>query len=160
METLAEVMAGRVALVGIGRTDRGDDGFGPALAQSVVPREGLDVLDCGDRPEDFTADILRSRPDTVLLADAVEMGARPGAIALLRAADLAAGHGETHRAPLGALMAYLEWRGGGRVLLLAVQPGSIADRRELSPEVASSVERLAAVFGRVGGAKRRVETSS
>ena len=51
----------------------------------------MSTLDCGDRPEDFTGDIARQRPDTVLIADAVEMGASPGDVALLEAEDLPLG---------------------------------------------------------------------
>ncbi len=160
MDQLSQVAAGRVALVGVGRIDRGDDGFGPRLARALSECAGIDVLDCGDWPEDFTADILRSDPDTVLIADAVEMGATPGEVALVRAPDLSPGCGGTHRASLRALMEYLEWRGGARVLLLAVQPGSISDRPELSPAVAASVDRLAAMFERVADVKRRAETRS
>lgn len=158
MERLLEGLAGPVVLVGVGRADRGDDGFGPALARALAGCEGLDVLDCGDRPEDYTAEIVRSEPRSILIADAVRMGARPGETALLDATALESGWGETHRASLRALMHYLEWRSGARVWLLAAEPGPIADGDELGPEMAATVTRLAAVVERMVAANRRVET--
>jgi len=153
MDEFGRIIAGKVAVAGVGRVDRGDDGFGPRLVAALAGVEALDAVDCGDRPEDFTAEILRSSPDTVLIADAVEMGASPGEVALIEPGGLPAGCGGTHRASLGTLMKYLEWRGGARVLLLAVQPGTIADGPGLSPEVAASLDRLARALAR--GAGRR-----
>ena len=146
MDPLMDRITGRVALAGVGRLGGGDDGFGPMLARALAGCGSLDVVDCGDRPEDFTADILRGRPDTVLIADAVEMGARPGEVALVEASDLPLGWGDTHRASLRTLMEYLAGRGGARVLLLAVQPSSVSDGPELSPAVATALERLGAML--------------
>ena len=106
----------------------------------------MSTLDCGDRPEDFTGDIARQRPDTVLIADAVEMGASPGDVALLEAEDLPLGIGDTHRAPLRAVMEYLMIRTGATVLLLGVQPAHVSDVRELSPQVTSTIDCLETIL--------------
>ena len=135
-------ISGKVVLAGVGCLDRGDDGFGPVLACRLAGVPGFDTLDCGDRLEDFTGDIAQLQPDTVLIADAVEMGASPGDVALLEAADLPLGIGDTHRAPLRAVMEYLKIRTGAVVLLLAVQPAHLSDARRLSPEVLSTIDGL------------------
>jgi hydrogenase maturation protease len=142
MNILNSKISGKVVLAGVGCLDRGDDGFGPVLVRRLAGVPCLITLDCGDRLEDFTGDIARQRPDTVLIADAVDMGASPGDVALLEAEDLPLGAGDTHRAPLRAVMEYLKIRTGATVLLLGVQPAVISDGWKLSPRVAFSINRL------------------
>jgi hydrogenase 3 maturation protease len=142
MNALSRRISGKVVLAGVGCLGRGDDGFGPVLVRRLAGVACMSTLDCGDRLEDFTGDIAQQRPDTVLIADAVEMGASPGDVALLEAEDLPLGTGDTHRAPLRAVMEYLTIRTGATVLLLGVQPAHISDARELSPQVLSSVDCL------------------
>jgi len=146
MDALSRRIVGKVVLAGVGCVSRGDDGFGPVLIRRLAGVPRLSTLDCGDRLEDFTGDIARQRPDTVLIADAVEMGVSPGDVALLEAEDLPLGAGDTHRAPLRAVMEYLKIRTNATVLLLGVQPAYISDVRSLSPQVASSIARLERIF--------------
>jgi len=146
MNALSDRIAGNVLVAGVGCPGRGDDGFGPALVHRLAGVASVKTLDCGDRLEDFTADIAEQHPDTVLVADAVDMGASPGDVALLEAEDLPLGVGDTHRAPLRAVMEYLRERTGATVLLLGVQPARITNAQTLSPQVASSIDLLETVF--------------
>lgn len=143
MDTLDDRISGRVVVAGVGCAGRGDDCAGRMLARGLSGRPGVCALDCEDRPEDFTGDIARERPDTVLIADAVDMGGRPGDVALLEAEEVALTGFDTHRASLGIVMRYLRERTGARVLLLGIQPSRLSDRAGLSPEVAASVGNLA-----------------
>ncbi len=138
---------GKVVLAGLGCPGRGDDGAGCALARSLRGNASVLALDCGDRPENYTGDIATEEPDTVLLADALEMGGHPGDVAILEADELGGGGFETHRASVGILMEYLRRRTGARVLFLGIQPSQITDGEGLSPEVAASVENLARFLG-------------
>jgi hydrogenase 3 maturation protease len=142
MNALNRRISGKVVLAGVGCLGRGDDGFGPVLVHRLAGVPCLNTLDCGDRLEDFTGDIAQQRPDTVLIADAVDMGASPGDVALLEAEDLPLGASNTHRATLRAVMEYLKIRTGATVLLLGVQPAHISDVRKLSPQVISSIDLL------------------
>ena len=146
MNVLSDKIAGNVIIAGVGCPDRGDDGFGPALVRRLAGSASVKTLNCGDRLEDFTADIAEKRPDTILIADAVDMGVSAGDVAVLEAEDLPLGVGDTHRAPLRAVMEYLRSRTGARVLLLAVQPVRITDAQTLSPQVAASVDLLETIF--------------
>jgi hydrogenase 3 maturation protease len=141
MWVLDQRVSGAVVVAGVGCTGRGDDGFGPALAAGLAGAVGVLAIDCGERPEDFTGDIARRNPDTILIADAVDMGAEPGEVALIDASELPSGACDTHRPTLRAVMEYLQWRTGATVLLLGVQPGSLT-APGLSPAVAASTDRL------------------
>jgi hydrogenase maturation protease len=143
---LDALLPGKIVLCGVGCLGRGDDGFGPLLARRLCGTPGLEVLDCGDRLEDYTLDVARAEPDTVLVADAVDLHARPGDVALLGPDALPRAAGDTHRASLRVAMEYLGMRTGAKVLLLGVQPAVLTDRDELSPELSATLERVAEIL--------------
>lgn len=146
MADLLDALDGKVVLAGVGRLGRGDDGAGCVLARLLQGSGGLTALDCGDRPEDFTYDVVLESPGTVLVADALDMGARPGDVSLLEAEDLPDSGMDTHRASLRTFMEYLELRTGARVLLVGIQPASLAGGVRLSPPVARTVANIARIL--------------
>jgi hydrogenase maturation protease len=141
MRIAGRQLSGRLVIAGVGNRDRADDGFGPALARRLRSGGWDSAIDCGDRLEDFTLDIASKSPETILVADAVEMSGRPGEVALLEVEDLPpACH--PHAPSLRIAMEYLKARTGANVVLLAVQPGRVADGRGLSPEVETALDRM------------------
>jgi hydrogenase 3 maturation protease len=142
---LGRTLSGKVLVAGVGRVDRLDDGAGPLLARRLASIPGMKTLDCGDRLEDFTGDIARLRPDIVLVADAVDLRAAPGSMALLEADKLPADF-NSHRATLRTAMEYLKRRAHADVLLLAIQPARVADGVGLSTEVRATVDMLVDLF--------------
>ena len=138
-------LSGRVLVAGVGRVDRFDDGAGPVLARRLASVPGIHALDCGDRLEDFTGDIARVRPDFVVVADAVDLQAAPGSMALL-AADRLPADLDSHRGSLRTAMEYLRMRTHAEVVLLAIQPARVADGVGLSREVGATVDLLVDLF--------------
>jgi hydrogenase maturation protease len=138
-------LSGKVLVAGVGRVDRFDDGAGPVLARRLASVPGIRALDCGDRLEDFTGDIVRLRPDVVLVADAVDLRAVPGSMALLDADRLPA-DADTHGGTLRTAMEYLRLRTHAQVFLLAIQPARVADGVGLSNEVGATVDLLVDLF--------------
>lgn len=138
-------LSGRVLVAGVGRVDRFDDGAGPALARRLASIRAVHALDCGDRLEDFTGDIARLRPDVVVVADAVDLGAAPGSTALLDADRLPA-DADTHGGSLRTAMEYLRLRTRAEVFMLAIQPARVADGVGLSTEVGATVDLLVDLF--------------
>jgi hydrogenase 3 maturation protease len=155
LRLLERTLEGDVLLAGVGCLGRGDDGFGPELARRLEAAAGVVAerrdsrflaLDCGDRPEDYTADIASWGPDTVVFADAVELGREPGAAILVDAVEVEDRFPDSHRASLKLVMEYVRCRTGAQVLLLGVQPVSLCGQ-EMSPVVAAVTERLAVSLG-------------
>ena len=64
--------AGAAAVVGIGNTDRGDDGFGPAVVASLseTGTSGLLLIDAGIRPESCLDVLEGAKARRVLFVDA------------------------------------------------------------------------------------------
>jgi len=143
----------RLVIAGVGNRDRSDDGFGPALARRLLSGGWENAIDCGDRLEDFTADIAAKEPKTILIADVVEMNAQPGETALLDISEVPSSC-HAHAPSLRLAMEYLRLRTGARVLLLGVQPGAVVEGRGLSREVEEALNRtVAALIGCCGPAE-------
>jgi hydrogenase 3 maturation protease len=153
LPSLRSLLRGRVVVMGIGNPLRGDDAVGSVIARLLhasiqatsspaLPATAT-VLDAEEIPECWLGPAVAARPDTVLLVDAVELGALPGAVALLSAGELSGRALFTHRTPLRPLTEYLESETHARVALLGVQPGPLRWGEELSPPVAATAADLA-----------------
>jgi hydrogenase 3 maturation protease len=142
--TLDSLRGLRVVLLGVGRAGRGDDAAGDELARRLQSRGLGGAIPAGSAPENYLGPVLALRPDYVLVADAAEMGKKPGEWSLLPSDALVAGNVSTHNAPLSLVLDYLAKEGGVRCYLLGIQA---KDRREgegLSPEVERTLAILAA----------------
>jgi len=133
---------GRVVLVGIGNPLLGDDAAGCLVARGVKGTPGIDVVESDDVPERDVLRIADANPDVVLLADAVDLGAPPGSVALLEPDALAGYAPTTHRVPLSLIATLIRRAAAADVLVLAIQPGRLTPGAGVSPEVAWSVDAL------------------
>jgi len=141
-EELAWRLHGAVVIVGIGNPHRGDDAFGPLLAQSLNGRVAARVIDAQDMPESYLFSIAQGDPDTVLFADAVDLGRPPGSVAVLTATDLSDYLPTTHRVPFPLMVEVLHRETDAQVALLAVQPRGTGLDEPLSREVAATLTSL------------------
>lgn len=144
---LAERLTGRVVVMGIGNPLRGDDGAGTRLAELLEDTDGALVINAEEVPENHLGRVVQAHPDRVLLIDAVDLGATPGAVALLSVDELRGYAPSTHRVPLAVLADFLGQATGAEVLLLAMQPGRSGFGAGLTAEVEGSVSALATLLG-------------
>jgi hydrogenase 3 maturation protease len=140
---LETCLGGSTVLVGIGNRWRRDDGAGPLLMDRVAGKVRARCIDAGDAPERHLGEALHSRPETIILVDAVDFGGSPGEIAVFGGGDLPARLGTTHDVPLRVLMGYLAAEGRATVLLVGIQPASVGFGEGVSAPVEASVEALA-----------------
>lgn len=152
---LAERLHGRVTVMGIGNPLRGDDGVGCLIAGRLADacrrgtlkrQSGLTVLDVEEVPENYLGMVAETHPDVVLLLDAADLGASPGASALVEGAALVDAGSLTHRTSIAITASVLRQMTGAEVLLLAVQPASLAWGTALSPSVASAADSVSALL--------------
>jgi hydrogenase 3 maturation protease len=145
-EALATRLSGNVVVVGVGNPLRGDDAAGCLVARRLQGTPGVRVVEAEEVPESFVGDIAAAMPDVVALVDAVDLGAEPGAVAMLEREQVATYAPTTHRMPLSLVMEVVQRRTGADVFLIAVQPLTLAFGAKVSPEVSATVEVLAAVL--------------
>lgn len=139
---LRRALRGRVAIVGIGNELKGDDAVGPRVARSLDGCMDARVFDAGVAPENWLGPISGCEPNTVLIIDAVELGAEPGDIELMDPAALAAGGASSHALSPAMFVGLLRERSGAEVLILAVQPEHTEFGCRLSDAVNGAAQQI------------------
>ncbi len=139
LDGLAE---GKMVVVGIGNTLRGDDGAGSLVARRLRARHPDAVFDAAQAPENYLAPIRRAVPDVVVLVDAADFGGLPGEVRTATAEDVEGSMLGTHAAPLSMFMRILREDTGADVVLLAVQVVATELGEDLSDDVAGAVNGL------------------
>ena len=146
MKLLERYLQRRPTLVGIGSRWHADDAAGPVLISSLSGRVAVRCLDAGDAPERHLGEMVESRGEAILMFDAVDFGGAPGELALFAAQEVSNRLATTHTSSLRLLMRYLEDEGGADVLLVGIQPASVAFGEPMSAAVTASVDALAEMF--------------
>lgn len=160
-EELTRRIKGRVAIVGVGNSMRGDDGAGPSIIEmlksgheastmncrlphSRQPASGREYqfFDCGQAPENHLVPIAEFEPNTVLIIDSAQFCTQPGEMKLFEAEDIKVQGISTHNAPLSLFMDYLKKETGADIFLLAIQPGTTKLGEEMSSEVKDALQLL------------------
>ncbi len=145
---LRERLRGRVTVVGIGNPLRADDAVGGLVARRLRPAAGLSAIDAEEVPESHLGAVTSTRPDTILLVDAVDLGAPAGSLALVEPGDLDRFTPTSHRVPLQVLAHWLTVETGASVFLLAVQPARTGPGEAVSAEVEAAAAFAADVLDR------------
>jgi hydrogenase 3 maturation protease len=155
------VAADRVVLLCIGNPDRGDDGFGPAVARALFGRTEAALINAGVAPENELPRIADLRPAVVFLVDAVHFGGEPGELRVLSPDDLRQDDVSTHAGSMSVLAEFLRAACDARVIVLAAQPLHVQHGRSLTPAVAAAVETavqaLESALGHRGDARATCE---
>lgn len=137
-----DILKGRVVVVGVGNRLRGDDAAGPLLARRLARRCAVACVDAGSALENHLGAIIRRRPDTVLLVDAVHLGRSPGQWEFLDPGRIEEQGLSTHDLSLRLCLEYLGWNIDGAVFLLGLQPRSVRFGGGLSGPVRRSLRVL------------------
>jgi hydrogenase 3 maturation protease len=134
---------GKILIVGIGNTMRGDDGAGPELVkrcrQLKVP---YDTMDVGDTPENYVGKITKANYDTIFLVDAVRMNRQPGDIKVLSADKISDTTTSTHNFSMKTYINYITSSTNAKVYLVGIQPKDTTFGKGISPEILNTVDRL------------------
>ncbi len=136
----------RVAIIGIGNRNLGDDGVGPKLVQRLKGRINALTYESHEGLESVLSYIPTDRPDLVLVIKAVDLGKHPGETVLFNEDMLDRNGIGKHAREVRLLMRYIEKESGTPAVLLVVQPKEIILSNKLSEEVYGSVKQLENFF--------------
>jgi hydrogenase maturation protease HycI len=140
--------ARKIVFLGVGNPDKGDDGAGPLLIRlltEALPADAADrvlVIDGREVPESQTGSIRRFGPDLTVIVDAAVGGHAPGTIFFVEKAGISDNEVSTHRISLLYLVRYLEESIGSRVVVLGIEPETLAEGAPMTPAVARAAETL------------------
>ena len=132
----------RVALLGIGNTERGDDGAGVILARRLIGRGKAGVVDGGAAPENYLGPVQAYKPKVILLADACQAGRGGETWSLLRRKELLSLGCATHGLSPALVMEFLERETGAEVFLLGIEAENDGWGAALSPAVEKTLAEL------------------
>ncbi|MFQ5867253.1 MAG: hydrogenase maturation peptidase HycI [bacterium] len=136
-------LQGKALIVGIGNPLRGDDGVGPEIINRLKnPLPTLFLFDVGEVPENYLEKIGKEKPDTIVLIDAVDLGAPPGTIKIIERDDIRDESLSTHNVSLNLVAKYLQEETSADVFVLGIQPRTVEFRREISRPVRESLENI------------------
>ena len=142
-QALEEFLRPRLILVGIGNRLRGDDAFGPILVDRLRGRISSPLFDAAETPENYIGRIASLEPERILILDAVRWGASPGCIGFFPTDAIPFGGVSTHAVSLRLFAELTASRAECPVALLGAEPKGTAMGDPLSPEVGTSIDRLA-----------------
>jgi len=144
-------LKGKVVILGIGNTLRSDDGIGSILASRLKDKVSCLVYDAGQSPENYLGKVVSEKPDSVVIIDAVDFGGQPGEFRIIDAKSLkTANLFSTHNASILLTINYLQSNLKLDIIILIIQPKSIAFGDTLSPEIAKTLDKLEDYFCEAG----------
>ncbi len=143
---LAEIVTPSTVIVGIGNELRGDDGAGVEIARRLAGDVPWQIFNAQNAPENFLMKIVERKPQSLILVDASDFAAAPGAVRLMEA-DQVAGQGpSTHGPGISAFLAALRTMHPCHCVVLGIQPQGGDLARPLSEPVSAAVEMVVKGF--------------
>lgn len=143
LEHLELHLTGKVVILGIGNTFRGDDGIGSLFAQHLKNKLPFIVYDAGPNPENYLGKIIKDKPDNIIIIDAVDFGGTPGDFREVEAQDIKTVNlFSTHNASISLTINYLQNNLKANIIILIIQPKNIKFVDDLTPELTETLKRL------------------
>jgi hydrogenase 3 maturation protease len=137
-----------VVVLGVGSQMRCDDAAGLHVAAAVsrAGLPGVHAWETGPAPENFTAEIRRLHPATVVIVDCAHMEEAPGTLRLIEPQEIGGVSFGTHGLPLSVLADYLLKEVGCSVLILGIQPASVEVGEAVSQPVQDAIGEAASLL--------------
>jgi hydrogenase 3 maturation protease len=132
-------------LLGVGNRLSGDDGAGPAVAESLESEGGWRAIDCGTSLENVSGIVAREHPDLLVVVDAARMGEPPGTIRRLPIVGSDRMLASTHGLPLSFVLERLG-DAAGEVFLIGIEPEDLSLGARMSVVVRSAVDDLVSIL--------------
>jgi len=142
MINLKNILKGKVVILCIGNSERGDDGLGPYFAGAIKGGVSYEVIDAGTAPENWTGVVTGLKPDTIVMVDAVYFEGEPGEIKIFSGEDLRSGKISTHDVSPKLLIEYLKESTKADIYVLGIKPQSNKLGEGLSPCVKLALNNL------------------
>jgi len=97
------------------------------------------VIDAGIAPENFTGIVKKSKPDCLIIIDAIFMNLDPGEIRRVPVDAIGVMHVSTHGIPLSVMVSYFK-QYISEIIILGVQPKSMSG--EMTFAVKASIKTI------------------
>ena len=132
----------KTLILGIGSTLKGDDGLGPVLCEKLKGKTCAEVINAGTVPENYIQQIIKRRPRSLVIVDAVDLGAEPGTIKLLKPVQLDSMVISTHVLSPGVFIDIISRQIDVDICFIGIQPAQCVLGQSLSTEATRAVQQL------------------
>ena len=133
----------KTVILAIGNVLKGDDGAACAVIEKLKGKVGAELVDAGTVPENYIGRIIKKRPDSLIVIDAVDFDSAPGSIGILKPGQLSGVVLSTHSLSPRLFIDMIRTQLQLRVYFIGIQPSQTKMGRPLSPQVSAAVDRLA-----------------
>jgi len=141
-EQLKELRGSKTVIVGIGNVLKGDDGVGPFVCQQLTGKVCADLIDAGTVPENYIHPIIKKTPQSLLIIDAMDFGASPGAISIFKPDQLNSSAFTTHTLSPRIFVDMIAQATKVDVYFVGIQPAQTQLGQPMSAEVSQAVQEL------------------
>ena len=142
INSLKNIIKGRTVFVGVGNELRSDDAIGLLIVEKLRDMIDCSCINAGQVPENSFGLIMKERPDTVIIIDAVQLFRKPGSYQLLTEMDIQHTGFSTHTLSLSVFMQYVKEVSDADVFLLGIQPRSTDLGEGLTPQLQHSLDEI------------------
>ena len=147
LEGIDKYFQGKITIVGIGNALKGDDQLGPLLISKLKGKTNARLFDCGQTPENYLQPIINSKPETIIIVDASDMGLQVGKLRIINKEEIQNFSFSTHNSSLALFLSYLEHElPSVKILIIGIQVGQRDFNQPLSPQVEAVLNDLADFF--------------
>jgi hydrogenase 3 maturation protease len=136
----------KTVIVCIGNTLKGDDGAAIELYQKLAGKIKAELFDAGTVPENYIQRIIKAKPYTIVLIDAVDFGGTAGQIKVFAPEQIPEIAASTHVMSLRFFSDILKREINSRIFLVGIQPKQLNLGTPLSAPVSQTVIELAELF--------------
>jgi len=142
-QQLNKLRCSKTLIVGIGNTLKGDDGAGSVICERLAGKICVEVIDSGTVPENYIQPIIKKTPQNLLIIDAIDFGASPGAIKIFKPEQLDSSVTSTHTLSPRLFADMVCQSIKVDVYFLGIQPVHTRLGDSMSPQVYQAVRQLA-----------------
>ncbi len=143
LRQLSKLRGSKTLIVGIGNTLKGDDGVGPLVCERLAGKICAEVTDTGTVPENYIQPIIKKAPQNLLIIDAIDFGASPGAINIFKPEQISSFAFSTHTLSPRLFIDMIMQQIKVDVYLLGIQPAQTQLGQNVSNQVSEAIQQLA-----------------
>ena len=138
----------KIVFLGVGSPLRADDSVGLYIVEqlqntlTIPPDKEVHFFLGESAPENFSGEIRKICPDTLVIVDAANVGTEPGTALLIDREEIGGVSFSTHMLPLKILTDYLVTTTGCQVLVVGIQPKLLEFAYPISDQVKSAAEQI------------------
>jgi len=148
-EQLKALVGSRTVILGMGNVLKGDDAVGPFLCERLVGKVCAEVIDAGTVPENYIRKIVSKNPQTLLVIDAIDFGALPGAVKVFKTRQLNSIAISTHTLSPRLFVELITGQIDVDVLFIGIQPARVELGEAISEQVRRAAENVSRALAEV-----------